>query len=172
MEIRYAPRRDAVGNIAKLVFAVEVDKVLHNGGPDELRMKLSDTIDLVRANDSKIGHADVLRLTLLDQRHLRQFLLIARELAFDGLEECPVDIIDNLEVPGKELLHERDRPSFQSLRQHSMVGEGKGLRDNVPGVCPVDLLLYRITSDTTSILVVRSLPSTKILINSGIARVG
>ena len=172
MEIRYVPRRDTVGNIAKLVFAVEVDKVLQNGGPDELRMELSDTVDLVRANDSEIGHADILRLTLLDQRHFRQFLLIARELAFDGLEECPVDIVDNLEVPGKELLHERDGPSFQGLGQHSVVGEGKGLRDDVPGIFPVNLFLCKITSDLTSILVVRFLPSTKILINSGIARVG
>ena len=152
MEIGCIPRRDTVGNITKLVFAVEVDKVLQNGSPDELRMELSDTVDLVRAKDSKIGHADVLRLTLLDQRHLRQFLLIARELAFDGLEECPIEIVDNLEVPGEELLHQRDGPFFQCLRQHSVVGEGKGLRDDVPGVFPVDLLLCRITSDLTSIL--------------------
>ena len=78
-------------------------------------MELSDTIDPMRAEDSKVGHADVLRLTLLDQRHLRQFLLIARELALNGLEECPVEIVDNLEVSGQELLHERDGPSFQGL---------------------------------------------------------
>ena len=153
MEIKYVPRRDTVGDITELVFPIEVDEVLKDGGPDELRVELSDTIDLVRADDSKVGHADVLRLTLLDQRHLRQLLLIARELAFNGLEECPVDIVDNLEVSGKELLHERDGPFFQSLGKHCVVGEGKSLRDDVPGVFPVDLLLCRIISDLTLILV-------------------
>ncbi len=67
MEIRYVPRRDTVGDITELVFAIEVDKVLKDGGPDELRVELSNTIDLVRADDSEVGHADVLGLTFLDQ---------------------------------------------------------------------------------------------------------
>ena len=67
MPTRDVPRRDTVSDITKLVLAVEVDKVFEDSSPDELRVELSDTVDLVRADDSKVGHADVLRLTFLDQ---------------------------------------------------------------------------------------------------------
>lgn len=153
LETRCVPRRDTVGDITKLILTEEIDKVPQNGSPDELRVKLGDTVNLVRAEYGKVRHANVLRLTLLDQRHPRQLLLIARELALDGLKEGPIEIVDNLEVSGEELLHEWDGPPFQSLRQHSVVGEGKGLRDDIPGIFPVDFLLCMIVSGFTPILV-------------------
>jgi len=158
VEAKYVPRCDTVGDITKLVLAIEVDKIPQDRRPDKLRVELSDTVDLIRADNSKVGHADVLRLAFLDQRHSRQLLLIARELALDGLEESPVEVVDYLEVSGEELLHERDGPPFQSFGQHGMVGEGKGLRDDIPGVFPVNFLLCMITSGVKSVLVCYSGP--------------
>lgn len=43
-----------------------------------------------------------------------------------------VDFIDDLEVPGQQGLEEVNRPAFQSLRQHSVVGVGAGPNADVP----------------------------------------
>lgn len=48
------------------------------------------------------------------------------------LHVAPVDFIDDLEVPGQQGLEQVNRPAFQSLRQHSVVGVGTCLHTDVP----------------------------------------
>lgn len=43
-----------------------------------------------------------------------------------------IDFVDDLEVPWQQGLEEVDRPAFQSLRQHSVIGVGAGLSADVP----------------------------------------
>lgn len=43
--------------------SLEFDKVLEHN-PDELGVELCDTIDSVRADDSNVGHSDLLRRSL------------------------------------------------------------------------------------------------------------
>lgn len=43
-----------------------------------------------------------------------------------------VDFENDLEVPGQQGLEEVNRPAFQSLRQHSVVGVGTGPNADVP----------------------------------------
>lgn len=48
------------------------------------------------------------------------------------LHVAAIDFIDDLEVPWQQGLEEVDRPAFQSLRQHSVIGVGAGLVTDVP----------------------------------------
>jgi len=53
---------NTVGNIGELLFIVNFDKVLENSSLNKLRVQLGNTIDLVRANDGQVGHADLARV--------------------------------------------------------------------------------------------------------------
>lgn len=48
------------------------------------------------------------------------------------LHVAAVDFVDDLEMSGQQGLEEVDRPAFQSLRQHSVVGVGAGPNTDVP----------------------------------------
>lgn len=45
-----------------------------------------------------------------------------------------VDLVDDLQVPWQQGLQQLHRPALQSLRQHSVVGVGKGSSGQVPGL--------------------------------------
>jgi hypothetical protein len=59
-------------------------------------VQLSYTIDLVRTNQSKVCHADHLRLGFLDDRDAPQHVALFREVPLDELEELQIDFEDNL----------------------------------------------------------------------------
>ena len=44
--------------------------------------------------------------------------------------------VDDLEVTGKEMLHQRYGPLLQGFRQHGVVGVSEGLLNNAPGIVP------------------------------------
>lgn len=50
------------------------------------------------------------------------------------LQVPPVDLVDDLQVPGQQVLEEVDGPALQSLRQNGVVGVGTGTNHNVPGL--------------------------------------
>lgn len=60
---------DTIGDVHELVRAENGNKVLENGGLDEIRMQFGHTVDLMRTNDREVCHSDHLRLTLFDNRH-------------------------------------------------------------------------------------------------------
>ena len=61
--------------------------------------------------------------------------------AATNLEMPGVDLVDDLKVAGKNALQHVDGPAFQGLREQGVVGVGKGLRDDAPGLLPLELLL-------------------------------
>lgn len=46
---------------------------------------------------------------------------------FEGVFPDAVNLVDDLHVARQQLAHDLDRPLFQSLRHHCVVGEGQGL---------------------------------------------
>ena len=59
----------------------------------------------------------------------------------DVVQEAPVDLVDDLEVPRQEQLEELDRPLLQRLGQQRVVGVGQGADGEVPGLVPAELRL-------------------------------
>lgn len=85
--VQPAARSDAVGDVGEFVLTVDLDEVLEDGGLDQIRMQLGDTIDLVRAYNGKEGHADHLGVRLLDDGDTGEHVAILGEGALDVLQE-------------------------------------------------------------------------------------
>ena len=77
---------------------------------DEFGMQGGYTIDCMRADDGQIGHANLLIISLFDQGHTLDLLVVTRTLLLHGLKEVVIDQVNNFHVPGQQLLNESDRP--------------------------------------------------------------
>lgn len=88
---------------------------------DQARVELGDSVDLVGANDGEEGHPDLLDLTLLDERHAREFGEVPGELVLDLLEPELVDVEDDLHVAGEEGRDEGHRPLLEGLGHDGVV---------------------------------------------------
>jgi hypothetical protein len=86
-------------------------------------------VNLVRTDDGESGHADLLRVTFLDDTHASETSAVSRVLLLDLLEEVQVDVVDDLEVAGEKPLEKADAPLLQSFGKYSVVGVGEGLRE-------------------------------------------
>lgn len=45
-----------------------------------------------------------------------------------------IDLINDLQVPRQQLLHQFHRPALQGLREHCVVGIGEGFLGDLPGL--------------------------------------
>lgn len=53
---------DTIRHISELVRSVDLDEILEDGSLDQVGVQLSNTVNLVRANQRKVGHANHLRV--------------------------------------------------------------------------------------------------------------
>lgn len=114
---------------------------------------LGNTVDLERSNDGKPGHADKLGRGLLDDGHAPNAVHVAGEALRDFVEEVPggvrwiaqldllVDLVDELEVAGEEVLEEREGPLLKGLGEDGVVGVRKHLGGDLPRNVVRNLLL-------------------------------
>jgi hypothetical protein len=123
--VQPAARRDAVGHVGKLVAAKDGDKVLEDGGLDEVRVQFRHAVDLVRADNGEERHAHHLALRLLDDGHAVEQVVVLGEFFLHHLEEKEVDVVDYLQVAREQVLEEPDGPLFERLGQHRVVGVAK-----------------------------------------------
>ena len=119
--VQPSARGNTVGDIGELVGAIDLDEILEDGGLDKIGVKLGHTVHLVRANDSKECHPDHLGLRLLNNGNPREEITVIGELLLYLLQEVEVNIIDDLEMSGKEMLDQAYRPLFKSLRENGMI---------------------------------------------------
>ena len=56
-------------------------------------MKLGNAVDRITGDDCQMGHLD---LSVIDDRHLRDLILIARILLLNLEQEPAVDLLDDL----------------------------------------------------------------------------
>lgn len=131
---------DTVGDVGELVGAKDLNEVLEDGGLDEIGVQLSNTVDLVRTNNSQVSHADHLGLSLLNDGDATKHIAVLGELALDGLEEEQVDVVDELEVAGQEMLEQGDGPLLESLGKDGVVGVTESVSDDAPGLIPIKAL--------------------------------
>jgi hypothetical protein len=115
-------RGNTIRDVGEFVGPIDLHEILENGGFDEIGMQFGYAIDLVGTHDSKEGHPDHLRLGLLNDRHPSEDIPIVGEGLLYTLKEEQVDIVNDLQVPGKKVLHQTDGPLLQSLGEYSVVG--------------------------------------------------
>lgn len=114
------PWGDAVGDVGEKVPTLELDKVSEDGSLEKLTVKLGDTIDLERADNSEESHPDVFRRAFLDDRHSLDTIHVVRPSLGDLSEEVVVDPVDDLKVSRQELFEQADFPLLESFRQDSV----------------------------------------------------
>lgn len=117
--VQPSARSDAIGLVDELFFAVVLNKVFEdlgnkqetkyplelvpeiltakddigsNRGFNEVRVQCSDTVHFVGANNSQMRHADLLGLSLLDNRHAVEQATVIRKLHLHLLQEELNDI--------------------------------------------------------------------------------
>lgn len=94
--VQPSARCDTVSDICELVGPVDLDEVLEDGSLDQVRVQLSYAVDLVRTDQSKVGHADHLGLRLFDDGDTSKQIAVAGKVALNELEEVQVYVIDYL----------------------------------------------------------------------------
>jgi hypothetical protein len=92
-------RCDTIGYVGELIRTVDLDKVLENGGLDEVGVKLGYTIDFMASNGRQVSHSHHLWLGLFDDGDTREHVTILGELLLNHLEELHIDLVDDLEMP-------------------------------------------------------------------------
>jgi hypothetical protein len=133
-------RCDTIRHVSELVRAIDFDEVLEDGRLDQIRVKLSDAVDFVGANNCQVSHTDHLRARLFNNGDTGQYVAVLWEVALDVLQEVQVDVVDDLKVTGKEVLHEWNRPLLKSLRKDCVVRIAESLLDDAPGLVPLQTL--------------------------------
>ena len=61
-------------------------------------MQGGDTVDGMRANGGKVGHAYIFLVVLVDERNARQEAVVAGALGANFIEEAAVDFVDDFKM--------------------------------------------------------------------------
>ena len=99
-------------------------------------MQGGDAIDRMAADDGEVRHAHHLHGAFFDEGEVLLDLGVARPLGLDLLEKALVDLKDELEMTGHDLLEKSHAPLLERFGQQGVIGVGEGARDNGPGLVP------------------------------------
>ena len=122
------------------VHLIEISQLLFF---QDLCVQLCHTVYRVAAGDSQMSH---LHLSVIDNGHLADLLLISRIFCLDLLNKSPVDFFNDLVNTGKQFREQLNRPFFQSFCHNGMVCICTGMCRNIPCLIPGQVLL--INQDT------------------------
>src|SRR5215472_6551328 len=131
-----ATGRHAVRDVAELP-GPQLSKIAHHRLLEEFRMHPGDTVDAMAAYGREVGHAHETLTGFIDDRHSCKPGVIVRERSPNFIEKASVDLVDDLQVTGKELTDQVDWPFLEGLRKERVVGVSKGVAGDVPRRIPV-----------------------------------
>ena len=109
----------------------------------DLGVQSCNTVYRVACSDCQVCH---LHLSVVDDRHLADLLLVARISSLDLLHKAAVDLFDDLVYTRKQSGEQLDRPFFQCLSHDRMVRVSTGLCRYLP--CLVPSKSFLIQKDT------------------------
>lgn len=163
------PGSDTVSDVGEEVPTLEFDKVSEDGCLEELTVELGDTIHLERSDNGKEGHSNVFWATFLDDRHTFDSAHVIRPSLRNLIEELEVDFVDDLQMSRKELFKQADFPFLERFGEDSVASNQLS-----PAKTSKTHLVYAKTLVTIfqAWSHATSSSSSRILINSGIAKVG
>ena len=90
-------------------------------------------VDGKAAGDGKVSHA---HLSVIEDRHFSDFLLISRIFCLDLHDKTTVDLFHDLVYTRKQTGEQLNRPFLQGFRHDGMVGVRAGLCGHIPGFFP------------------------------------
>jgi hypothetical protein len=83
---------------------------MHDQAPDEFAVEFSHPVDRVAPNTGKVSHTNIASPCLIDDRHAPHTVLVTGITKAHFVEKAPIDLVDDLQVPWKHILKERDWP--------------------------------------------------------------
>src|SRR3974390_1159304 len=104
----------------------------------KLRMNCGNAVGAVQTENGEIRHTNLEDRPFLDQAHTCNKILVSRESFPHVIEEAPIDLVDDLEEPGRHDAKPLDRPSFECLGKQCVVGVGGRFLGNVPSLIPTE----------------------------------
>ncbi|SHW51777.1 Uncharacterised protein [Mycobacteroides abscessus subsp. abscessus] len=104
-------------------------------------MQRGNTVDGVAAHGGQMRHPHALAAILADERHAAHAGLVTGEVRTHLVEEAPVDLVDDLQVPGQGLGEQSQRPGLQRLGQQGVVGVAERGDGDLPGLVPAQSAL-------------------------------
>ena len=101
-------------------------------------MKACNTVYRVACNDRKVSH---LNLSVIDDRHLLNFLEVSRIFLLDLKNETTVDLLDDLVYTRKQSGEQLDRPFLKCLGHDGVVGVSTAFCCDIPCLIPAKTFL-------------------------------
>ena len=109
----------------------------------DLSMQFSHTVYRITCHDCQMSH---LYLTVHDNGHLLNLLIVVRVLFLDLNDKSAVDLLYDLVDTRKQSGEQLDRPFFQCLSHDGVVGVSTGFSGYIP--CLIPLQSFLIHQDT------------------------
>ena len=130
-----AAKRDAVGLVDDAV-RIEPVQLAEYAGAHQLGMERRNAVDPVRADKGEVPI-----LTRRPSLSSISDISVKRSgssgpVRLRGFEVTRIDRVDDFEMPREKALEQRHRPALQCFRQQSVVGVGKCLDSDSPGLVP------------------------------------
>ena len=104
-------------------------------------MDFRDAVDLLRANDRQMRHADILAMVFIEDAHPADAIRVARIHGTDKPQEAEVDFADDLDMARQQFPHQIKPPCLQRFRKNRMVRVADARRRDPPCVVPFHLVL-------------------------------
>ena len=109
-------------------------------------MNSGDAIRAVRADDREVSHANLARTAFFHQADAFDAPFIARKADANLIEQPAVDLVNDLQLPGKKGCEPLYRPLLECFRQQSVVGVSQRLFRQLPRQVPFQMRI--IEQDT------------------------
>ena len=106
----------------------------------DLRVQLSNAVDRVARDNCQVRHP---HLSVIDDSHLCDLVLVARVLLLHPRDEAAVDLLDNLINTRKKSREQLDRPLLKRLCHDGVVCVGDCLRGDLPRLIPAQAFLVK-----------------------------
>ncbi len=132
--------RDSVGLVGEVRW-IHLVEILEEGVLQNFRVEGCHAVDCAGADDGQVGHAHRASAAFINDAHAGEAVHVIRVERGDLTQEARVDLVNDLHVTRKQMLHQRDAPGFKRLRQDGVVGVAGGFACDLPGGIPRDILM-------------------------------
>ncbi len=133
---------DAVGLVVEL-FRPQFMEIVEQPLLEQIRVQRGHAVHRNAAHDGQIGHAHLLFVAFLDQRHAALTVDVAGPATRDLGQEPGVDLVDDVQNARQQLAEQPHRPPLQRFGQQRVVGVGHHLAGDRPSVVPLQSVLVQ-----------------------------
>ena len=135
-----SPRRHAVGDVEELPRRDRVE-VLEHGLLEQFGVHGRHAVDRVAPDRREMRHADVSAAAFVHDRQALDEPFVPGMPQANGIEEAPVDLVDDFEVAREEAAEQRQRPLLEGLGEQRVVRVRACLLGDSPRRLPVHPVL-------------------------------